>query len=76
MAINNPLSVQKVYVRCSVAHVCVKGTTYGIPIGNTAVHTAAQVSVSLTVAESMNAVIVTQRLPMGMVAEVWSPVKF
>lgn len=72
----NRTSFQKVYVRRSVAHVCVKGKTYGVPIGNTAVSTAAHVTVSLTVAESVDAVIVTQTLPMGSVAEVWSPVSF
>lgn len=76
MAITNQLTVQKVYTRKSVAHVCFKGKTYGVPAEATAVLATEQVTVSLTVTEGLDAVVVSQTLLMGSVVEVWSPVKF
>lgn len=75
MAISNPLTVQKVYVRRSVAHVCVKGKTYGRLLQCTAISTAAQVNVSRSITDE-NKAIVSQTLPMGVVAEAWTLIEF
>ena len=72
----NKTSDQKVYVRRSVTHVCFKGKTYGVPSNSTAVSSAQQVTVSRTVVESLDAVVVSQTLPQGSVVEVWTPVSF